>query len=172
MGGGWMVIQRRFDGSVDFNRTWESYYHGFGSLDGEFWLGLQTISTFQISGANSESSMRVDIENYNDKVGYAYYALSRLNNILKVRQLLCDTVKCKYSLHGFWWFKYLMLHGNSPMNDEGIPRWISRDHISRELCGTHESGSEFFLNHLWLNCLYFLFVFCFSFILLNQKLTG
>ncbi|XP_065079781.1 microfibril-associated glycoprotein 4-like [Ochlerotatus camptorhynchus] len=42
-GGGWIVIQNRFNGSVDFFRNWTDYRNGFGSLDGEFWLGLEKI---------------------------------------------------------------------------------------------------------------------------------
>ena len=39
-GGGWLVVQRRQDGSFDFNRGWVDYEDGFGSLTGEFLYGL------------------------------------------------------------------------------------------------------------------------------------
>ena len=32
-------MQRRLNGSVDFNRIWKDYKMGFGSPDGEYWLG-------------------------------------------------------------------------------------------------------------------------------------
>ena len=33
------VFQRRINGEVDFYRNWDSYVNGFGSKNGEFWLG-------------------------------------------------------------------------------------------------------------------------------------
>ena len=42
-GGGWLVVQRRQDGSVDFNRGWVEYEEGFSSLTGELWYGLRPL---------------------------------------------------------------------------------------------------------------------------------
>ncbi|XP_064601229.1 ficolin-3-like [Liolophura sinensis] len=42
-GRGWMVVQRRINGELDFNKTWEEYRQGFGDLSSEFWLGNEYI---------------------------------------------------------------------------------------------------------------------------------
>ena len=58
-GGGWLVVQRRKDGSVDFNRFWWEYEMGFGSLTGEFWYGLRALHCLTGQGG---WEMRMDIK--------------------------------------------------------------------------------------------------------------
>ncbi|XP_066196202.1 angiopoietin-related protein 7-like, partial [Sylvia atricapilla] len=69
-GGGWTVIQRRQDGSVDFNRTWNEYKEGFGDLKGEFWLGNDNIHRMTSQG---DYSLRIDLEDWNNKHKHAFY---------------------------------------------------------------------------------------------------
>ncbi|XP_037932209.1 ficolin-3-like [Teleopsis dalmanni] len=44
-GDGWLVIQRRQDGTIDFNRNWANYQSGFGNIYGEFFFGLNQLHT-------------------------------------------------------------------------------------------------------------------------------
>ena len=58
-GGGWLVVQKRKDGSVDFNRGWGEYEDGFGKLTGEFWYGLRALHCLTGQGG---WEMRMDIK--------------------------------------------------------------------------------------------------------------
>uniref|UniRef100_A0A182K3R8 Fibrinogen C-terminal domain-containing protein n=1 Tax=Anopheles christyi TaxID=43041 RepID=A0A182K3R8_9DIPT len=51
---GWIVVQNRFNGTESFYRKWSDYEAGFGSLDGEFWLGLERISQLVNNGRRWE----------------------------------------------------------------------------------------------------------------------
>ena len=69
-GGGWTVIQKRLDGSVDFYRGWEDYKQGFGNLNGEFWLGLDRIHRLTKEGRNI---IRVELEDIRGNTVFAEY---------------------------------------------------------------------------------------------------
>ena len=70
-GGGWIVIQRRKDGSVDFkNRDWVKYEDGFGDLNGEFWIGLRSMHCLTNQG-NWE--LRIDYKLKNGTESYLHY---------------------------------------------------------------------------------------------------
>ncbi|XP_076860241.1 fibrinogen C domain-containing protein 1 [Brachyhypopomus gauderio] len=70
-GGGWTVIQRREDGSVNFYRDWAAYREGFGKITGEHWLGLKRIHALTIQ-ANYE--LRIDLEDFENSTSFAQYS--------------------------------------------------------------------------------------------------
>jgi len=61
-GNGWTVIQRRIDGSTNFYRSWEQYKHGFGKLQGEFWLGNENIYALSTQALYSKDSKGSELE--------------------------------------------------------------------------------------------------------------
>ena len=83
-GGGWLVVQRRQNGSVDFNRGWGEYEDGFGKLTGEFWYGLRALHCLTGQGG---WEMRIDIKLANDT-----------NIILQYEQFKVASAKDKYKL--------------------------------------------------------------------------
>ncbi|XP_035664242.1 ficolin-1-A-like [Branchiostoma floridae] len=74
-GGGWTVIQRRQDGSVPFNRTWEEYKLGFGNTSGEYWLGNDNI---HLLTSQENFTLRVDLMDWGGQTAYAEYSLFRI----------------------------------------------------------------------------------------------
>ena len=69
-GGGWLVVQRRQDGSVDFNRGWVEYEEGFGSLTGELWYGLCPLHCLTNQG---QWQLRIDFTFTNGTKSYLSY---------------------------------------------------------------------------------------------------
>ncbi|XP_069711841.1 fibrinogen alpha chain [Phaenicophaeus curvirostris] len=71
--GGWLLIQQRMDGSVNFNRTWQDYKRGFGSVDGkgrgELWLGNENIHLL----TQNNTLLRVELEDWDGNAVYAEY---------------------------------------------------------------------------------------------------
>ena len=75
VGGGWLVIQRRKQGIVDFSRNWMEYEDGFGSLSGEFWFGLRAIHCLTNQG---QWELRIDYTFTNGTKGYLSYSNFRV----------------------------------------------------------------------------------------------
>ena len=69
-GGGWLVVQRRQDGSVDFNRGWVEYEEGFGSLNGELWYDLRPLHCLTNQG---QWRLRIDFTFTNGTKSYLSY---------------------------------------------------------------------------------------------------
>ncbi|KAF1382071.1 hypothetical protein PFLUV_G00160630 [Perca fluviatilis] len=126
-GGGWTVFQRRKDGSVDFFRGWKDYTKGFGSLSGEFWLGLESLYNLT---AMTRMSLRVDLRDKGEAVfaKYSTFELLKRNYKLNVggysgtagdsfsyhnqqvfstkdRDLAPFITRCAISYRGGWWYK-------------------------------------------------------------------
>ena len=69
-GGGWTLFQKRFNGSVDFYRNFSEYDDGFGSVYGEFWLGLKYIYQMTVG---VENELRLDLEKANGATAFEVY---------------------------------------------------------------------------------------------------
>ena len=76
-GGGWTVIQRRFDGSVTFDRNWAECESGFGNKTGEYWLGLSYIHRLTTSASQD---LRVDLEDFEGGTAYTRYTTFTVAN--------------------------------------------------------------------------------------------
>ncbi|KAG8188327.1 hypothetical protein JTE90_026944, partial [Oedothorax gibbosus] len=78
-GGGWTVFQRRgnFGRQEDFNRNWQDYKHGFGSLERDFWLGNDNIFALTNQG---NYSLRMDMTAADNDSAYALYREFRIED--------------------------------------------------------------------------------------------
>nr|XP_016994399.2 angiopoietin-related protein 7-like [Drosophila takahashii] len=74
---GWIVVLRRQDGSVDFERSWKEYKDGFGNLTGEFFIGLEKLHHLT---KRKPHELYIKIMDVNGDVGYARYDNFQVSN--------------------------------------------------------------------------------------------
>ncbi|XP_028594515.2 ficolin-3-like [Podarcis muralis] len=145
-GGGWLVFQKRLDGSVDFYRTWNDYKKGFGNQLSEFWLGNENIHLLTREG---EHQLRVDLVDFDDRKTFAHYQSFQLRGEEEKYQLVLGqflsgtagdsmtfhsgqrfsthdndndtgTQNCAVTVHGGWWYANCYksnLNGGYPIGD-------------------------------------------------------
>uniref|UniRef100_A0A8C1M1A1 Angiopoietin-1 n=1 Tax=Cyprinus carpio TaxID=7962 RepID=A0A8C1M1A1_CYPCA len=129
-GGGWTVIQRREDGSVDFQRTWKEYKMGFGSVSAEHWLGNEFV---HILTNKRKYALRVELTDWDrhqafsqydsfhidsEKLNYRLFLKSHSGTAGRQSSLVIHgadfstkdmdndncTCKCALMLSGGWWY--------------------------------------------------------------------
>uniref|UniRef100_A0A1A8ARK9 Angiopoietin 1 n=1 Tax=Nothobranchius furzeri TaxID=105023 RepID=A0A1A8ARK9_NOTFU len=69
-GGGWTLIQRRTDGSVDFHKTWKEYKTGFGNAFAEHWLGNDYVHQLT---SRRQYSLRVELTDWDGHRAFSLY---------------------------------------------------------------------------------------------------
>lgn len=71
------VIQRRFDGSIDFDRDWEDCNKGFGFPSSEFWIGNDRLSFLT---NQNDYELQIDVLLSNGSPFYLKYDSFRISD--------------------------------------------------------------------------------------------
>ncbi|CAH2316441.1 Hypothetical predicted protein [Pelobates cultripes] len=129
-GGGWIVFQRRWDGSVIFFRDWKTYKKGFGSRLNEFWLGNDNLHMLTSAGT---WELRVDLQDFENTKHFAKYSSFQIQGESEKYKLLlgefthgnagdsltfqnnmmfstydqdndADSINCAETHKGAWWY--------------------------------------------------------------------
>ncbi|XP_017095368.2 ficolin-1-like [Drosophila bipectinata] len=144
-GPGWIVVQRRFDGSVDFNRTWNEYKEGFGNIQGEYFIGLDRL---HLMTSSSQHELCVRIADTDGDSAHAHYTHFEIgdeeesyklkyiegysgtagNYIAKNKNMKFSTIdrdndmvnhNCAKSLNGWWYNDCYENALNGPYDEDG-----------------------------------------------------
>ncbi|XP_062120875.1 angiopoietin-related protein 7 [Drosophila sulfurigaster albostrigata] len=69
-GPGWIVVLKRFDGSINFFRNWKQYQQGFGDLSSEFFIGLEKLHAITYA---KNHELYVHLEDFEGNTRFARY---------------------------------------------------------------------------------------------------
>ncbi|XP_033223394.1 protein scabrous [Belonocnema kinseyi] len=133
---GWIVVGRRTDGTIDFDRTWNDYATGFGSPVNEFWAGNEALHRLTRDNCTRLKIDLIDIYGTYWQADYEYFmidseetgyklrvsgysgnatdAMSYQNGMAfsaKDRDMDISPSDCAANYHGGWWFSHCQ-HAN------------------------------------------------------------
>ncbi|XP_017842008.2 angiopoietin-related protein 1 [Drosophila busckii] len=105
-GPGWIVIQQRINGLENFNRSWQDYRNGFGSFEGDFFLGLEHI--YRLTNAQRHE-LYIHMERFNGSTYFARYSdfrISRERDEYRLQELgdMTGTAADKLTYHKYQQF--------------------------------------------------------------------
>ncbi|XP_023415884.1 angiopoietin-4 [Cavia porcellus] len=115
-GGAWTLIQRRENGTVNFQRSWQEYKQGFGNPAGEHWLGNEAV--YQLT-SRAKYSLRLEMEDWDGSTNQENFKHFQLgsedefykwvilwNNTFSTRDADHDNCNCNCAaiMSGGWWF--------------------------------------------------------------------
>ncbi|XP_078141365.1 fibrinogen C domain-containing protein 1 [Centroberyx gerrardi] len=135
-GGGWTVIQRREDGSVNFYRDWAAYRDGFGKTTGEHWLGLQRMYSLTQSGGYE---LRIDMADFDNATAFARYAVFSVGR---------DSVNAEEDGYPLTVDQYSGTAGDSLLKHSGM-RFTTKDRDqdqSENNCAAYYQGAWWYRN--------------------------
>lgn len=132
-GPGWTVVQQRINGKEEFFRDWVTYREGFGSFEGDFFLGLEKIyrltksqphilyihmeffngstqnaryEQFGISGENDKYKLST-LENFSGSAGHdeLFYHKNQMFSTFDSDNDIDKEENCAKTWHGAWWYR-------------------------------------------------------------------
>ncbi|KAK3804162.1 hypothetical protein RRG08_047629 [Elysia crispata] len=141
-GGGWIIIQRRTKGDVDFYRDWAAYREGFGSLTGDFWFGNDAIHNLTTQGAHE---VRVDLRIDGQEV-FAYSTRFLVRNEGNAYRMSLGSTSGTAGALGLW-FSNDMKFSTFDRDNDPLPDFN---------CAKHHQGAGWFakchknnINGIW-----------------------
>ena len=136
-GGKWIVIQRRINGSISFNRNWTDYVYGFGDLESEFWYGLEKINCLT---ERDDVELRIELGNGTEPSVIWTYKLFKVGDATTNFKL---TIGPGVKVKGNWTYDTMAYHNGAPFS--------TPDHQTDTTCASSRGSGWWFKNCLYSN---------------------